>query len=487
MNRRKLLQSGLATLGASGISKLPAAPASGNENPDPARSAAAGMKAYLGGFTFSGVTAPALVIEIKQPWRLICWAEAQYVPCWDTKNLWVTTEWLETLGTKSAYDFEPISDKKLKYTHVELLEIGPARAVLHWRYALCDSRERIFHDNTTAEEFHIIYPDGFTVRKVVAYPGTGNPREGQPKMWEVAEYLMIFPPGTTTSDNLDPEGMTITNIDGDAYRHRLDMAPLDFSKATLDDILHRLCLVHPSSRDWSEFIWEGGLKNRPSPFLVAPNDQKLFPHLRCHVCHGDHPETLLWRHMMMWKHWPLGHEEYEIGIPATDADAKKRAVSASYVTMQPWVHPVAWDHPDPAMPFDAKWNPPQGTTWVMLQGINPGDDKFPRRLAASWTRPANTRMNAGTFFGYEPAERAYLFEPADRRVDFEFHPRSDAAQINPVAIVEKWTFGNPHVTVDGRELIAEDFAVSWVGTRLIVWFRGELTKTTRIVIEGWSG
>jgi hypothetical protein len=490
MNRRKLLQRGFAGLALPTLGRALEQPAKSGTQPNKAGESHTGMRAYVGDLAYSGSTAPALVVEPGLPWRLVCWAEAQYVPYWDIDGVWVTTEWFETLGTKSPYDYEPISDKELRYTHVELAEIGPARAVVHWRYSLCDTRPepRVFHDNTTAEEFHTVYPDGITVRKLVGYPGNGNPVEGAPKMWEVGEMLLILPQGSRLEDDLDPSGMTISNIAGDAYRHRFLKTIADSNVFSLpaDQLIRSLCTVYPASRTWSEYIYVGSLKNRPSPFMVVANNQEFFPHLHCLTCGGDHPESLLWMQPFLWKHYPQFHGEYHIGVEATEADLQTRSVSTSYVTVEPWMHP-SFRRNDPNFPFDPKWNPPRGTTWLMLQGVNPGDENYPRRLAAAWLHPGGVKATAGRYLGYVPAERAYRFAAADYRIDFELTPAAGYTQINPVVVVEDWHHGNPQVALDGQHPKAEDVAVSWTGGRLIVWFRRELTATARFTIEGWPG
>jgi hypothetical protein len=246
-----------------------------------------------------------------------------------------------------------------------------------------------------------------------------------------------------------------------------------------------LCRAHPASRNWSEFIWLVHLKNRPSPFVIVPNRQDLFPHLPCAVCGGDHPHTMLWQSLVTWKNWPQWKEEYEIGVGATEADLKNRSLTTCVVSIQGWNHPTARYNDKSSLPFDPKWSPPQGTTWLMFQGVNPGDANYPRRLAASWLHPAEVKTAVGRYLGYEPAERAYRFEAVDHRVDFELRPAADSPQVNPVAIVENWAFGNPRVTVDQREPAPQDCAVSWAGTRLIVWLRCEVEKSARITIQGW--
>jgi hypothetical protein len=117
--------------------------------------------------------------------------------------------------------------------------------------------------------------------------------------------------------------------------------------------------------------------------------------------------------------------------------------------------------------------------------VNPGDENYPRRLAAAWLHPGEVKATAGRYLGYVPAERAYRFAATGRRVDFELTPAAGYAQINPVVVVEDWHHGNPQVALDGQHPKAEDVAVSWTGSRLIVWFRRELTSTARFTIEGW--
>ncbi|HVA00549.1 MAG TPA: hypothetical protein VMV34_02735 [Terriglobia bacterium] len=484
MQRRNFLKTGLA--GAllptiSGSTNLLAQTGSKSSG----KQGGPGVRAYIGDVAYGGFAAPGVVVETGTPHRLVCWSEAQYVPFWDIDGVWVTTEWLETLGVNSPYDFEPISDKQLRYTHVEIIEAGPARAVLHWRYAVCDTLERIFHGNTTAEEFHVVYPDGITVRKVVAYPGTGDPVQGQPRMWEVGEMLLFLPKGSTPENTLGAQGMKISNIKGDSYTHKFLHGNIPLSKLKFNEVLGRFCEIYPPCRTWTEYIYHGGLVGRPEPFFVVANDQNLFPHLHCHVCGGDHPETILWQSMLLWKHYPLWHEPYYIGVQATEADLKNRPVSTSYVTVQPWVHSTAFDHPNPSIPFDAKWNPPQGTAWLMLQGVNPGNEDYPRRLAASWLHPATIETTAGRYMGFEASERAYRLEPADHQVEFTLRAAPGSPQINPVVIVETWCYGNPKITVDQQELPSESYAVSWTGQRLVVWFKREVSGSAHVTIEGW--
>ncbi len=147
------------------------------------------MRAYETQLEFSGKAGHAVVVECEKPWRFVFWDKAQYVGCLDLGDgVWFTSEWCETNSPNDLHCYEPIMDKQLRWSKVQILESGPARARVRWTYALCDMRYRIFHGNTRAEETYTIYPDGVAVREVVLWPGTQNNHGGNANLWQVAEW-----------------------------------------------------------------------------------------------------------------------------------------------------------------------------------------------------------------------------------------------------------------------------------------------------------
>ena len=130
------------------------------------------VRAYEGDISFSGINGPGIIVEFGKPWRLTFWSEAYFIPCWDLGRQWLTHEWLETGSTENMHCYEPMMDYELRYTNARIVQAGGARAVVHWHYALCDNRFRIFHGNTTADETYTVYPDGIAMRKLVGWPGT---------------------------------------------------------------------------------------------------------------------------------------------------------------------------------------------------------------------------------------------------------------------------------------------------------------------------
>jgi len=72
--------------------------------------------------TYSDITGKAVILETERNWRLVFWKHAQYIPCWDINGVWVTSEWLETIGDSSqGYNFEPMRDKECKFMEVKPL------------------------------------------------------------------------------------------------------------------------------------------------------------------------------------------------------------------------------------------------------------------------------------------------------------------------------------------------------------------------------
>ena len=101
------------------------------------------------------------------PWRYVFWRGTSYIPHWVTENeIWYTNEFNETWGHGALGCAEPMSDKQTRYSHVRVIENSSARVVVHWRYALIDTRYVFARVDTAtgwgdwSDEYHVIYPDG---------------------------------------------------------------------------------------------------------------------------------------------------------------------------------------------------------------------------------------------------------------------------------------------------------------------------------------
>lgn len=292
------------------------------------------MRAAWESLTWAKSTGQALIVDVGLPSRLISWEKAQYLPCWEVqKGLWFFSEFLETAGTAAIErgSHEPLSDKFNRYTHVTITELGPARIVLHWQYALSDStpEANIFHGNTWAEEFYTVYPDGLTVRKVIGYPGTESKSQGQPVVWEVAELDLVFAPGSKLNETVDQA--SALRVGGGNGRSYTLSWPASGERW--------LCQRNPPSCDWPAYVFRPSLRMQPEPFLIVPNRKDYFPRDACGACGGDHLSTMLWLEPGVYKNWPGCSGECPKIVKGVEGDMKDHAVHMPFVSVIPWVHP----------------------------------------------------------------------------------------------------------------------------------------------------
>ncbi len=145
------------------------------------------------------------------PIRLVFWQGTNYIPAWVTENgKWYSDEFVETWGAgcPDGADCEPMSDKQNRYAHVRIIESTAARAVVHFRYGLCEVEHYICAniDPYTgwadwADEYYTVYPDGVAVRKQVAWTSNFSDQHGKPGH-EFQETMILNPPGTRPEDTL---------------------------------------------------------------------------------------------------------------------------------------------------------------------------------------------------------------------------------------------------------------------------------------------
>jgi len=425
------------------------------------------MRAYKDIITFSEVSGPGVVVEFGKNWRLVFWSKAQYVACWDLgREVWFTPEWFETSSMEDNHCYEPIMDKKLKYTQVEIIESGDARARIHWHYALCNLNYEIFNGNTTADEYYTVYPDGIAVRKLVGWPGNESDLGGNPKFWEVGEWILVNGKGTTPEENLEKEhAFTLQNLKGDKIVISWPMQPQ----------FQPLCKDYPSIADWDAYIGIIHVKDRPNPFIVVPRNKALFPYKPCASCHKDHPQFNIFPGVSTYKHWPIYEaENFVTGIDAGN-DVGKVATHTSICCF--------------GYSYMAFERPPRPTVWLYLTGATENaSSTYLSELAASWINPAFIEVETADhrgrgitpYQGYKFSERAYTFKAEGDKLNFVMKPRVKV--INPVFRIDNWKSDSVNVRVDDAHLGENEYRWHLTQGTLIVWLNREIQERTEFEI-----
>jgi len=413
------------------------------------------MKAVRKKLSLWGTEGDAIIVETGQPWRLILWEKAQFVPCWDLGgDIWFTPEWFETGSPEDPHCYEVIMDKACRFSEASIVESGPARVTVHWKNALCNSLYEIFHGNTRSEEYYRVFPDGIAVRHLVGWPGNETADGLNPSIWEVEEFILINGPGVRPEDCVERVGFTLTNLAGD----RLDLEwPHPFDEG------QPLCKLKPEVAEWSEYIGVVHLRDRPEPFVAFPRDPLLFPAETCTACGKRHPQMNAFPGASNYSHWPANDSTEFVGwVLATDEEVQKQATHTSFVNC--------------GYHYGGK-TPPRPSSWLFLTGAVTGGVEEARTLTASWLRPAGVRSPL-LFEGYAYSQRAYclrLTEPGP----IEVHLSPSCPVVNPVFRIY---YGRPPVKVvcDGRQLDASEFRCQAVGDDLLVWVGRTFERETSL-------
>jgi len=241
---------------------------------------------------------PDVYVRFDQsPVQVVFWRGTSFVPCWVTENgTWYLSEWLETWGSDVVSCAEPIMDRDCRYSHVRLIENTDARVVIHWRYALNDA----FYDFAAVDddgrgewcdEFHIIYPDQVSVRKMELHYSTPE----RPHDW--VEQIIVLPPGKYPEDVIDKKSVSLVNMSGDMHEYSWD-----------DDL--EIEMPYPEGAN----ISVANLKSTYRPFLIiSPDpvntvegnwDSPFFRTYAAHMSSGyrqdPSPSAYGW-----WDHWPV--------------------------------------------------------------------------------------------------------------------------------------------------------------------------------------
>lgn len=350
-----------------------------------------------------------VVVRFPQaPIQLVFWQGANYIPAWVTENgRWYSDEFMEIYGKPrcpDGEDCEPMSDKQVRYSHVEIVESTPARAVIHWRYALSEVENAKIADapdpsqwGAWADEYWTVYPDGSAVRRQVLW--TDNPdREAS----EFQESIIIMPAGERPEDNLHLDALSLANLKGESKSYTwLARTATDFAKPRGPD--------HFTGLDDPMIQWVN-LRSDWKPFQVANAGPVKF-------------EGINWEPSMSafewWNHWPVAQLRSS-GHPAlTDDRPSHTSISHIY-----W--PI--------------WRKDEKTiSRLLLTGLTTGSASSVAPLARSWTSPPDARAE-GTEIGYDPAQRAYSFlaRPDGKPIVLTIDASPEKPLVNPALVVRDW-------------------------------------------------
>jgi hypothetical protein len=391
--------------------------------------------------------------------KWVFWRGTNFVAHAVSENgVWYTNEFNETwerdhMETDGA---EPMSDKQNRYAHVRILESTPARALVHYRYALVDNYYNLVWREGSkygwadwADFYYYIYPDGVAVQKNTIW-SNGARREEH----EFQETIVTHSPGRTPADNIETrDAVTIANLAGQSrsYDWKRERYGQQFEEAPSGANIQ---VVNLKGTDYDAFtIVEPGPETHIQPYDDPISRQT--------------PGDFTW-----WNHWPVNIRNV-FGNDAEDADEP----SHSSLTH------MFWPYHDEGY---------KNATKILLMGLSNMGIADVAKLGKSWQdapvicKPSPNIERAA----YDKAQRAYVIDRTDpedpRELSFVLKASEASPLVNCCLVVRNWASEAAVVVRLGREQVEVEQGVvrDTDGIEsLVVWVSHKATEPVDVAIK----
>ncbi len=414
--------------------------------------------------------ADVVVLFDDKPIKYVFWRGLNYISAWVTGNgIWYTNEFNETWADNFDPDIngcaEPMSDKQCKTSQVRIIESNDARVIVHWRYALIDTRYRqarvdpLSQWGDWSDEYYVIYPDGVGIRDITLH--SSQPMEPH----EFQESIVIIGEGMCPEDVYDLEAVTFFNMKGESYTYSWEIASPKFFLGPKNKNIE---IINIKSETVPFFIVQDG------PCIVASKEfngkKRRNPHFMPYAYFVKSGSHFPW-----WNSWPVAN------IPT---DGRFTSVS---------------DRP-------AHTNVSSGAEWadyevgpelrrrIMLHGVWDKNNKEKLViLAKSWLRAPEIELKTDAYEGgkYVPHERAYYFTCKNPELKSPLEFVVNASKENPImnlALVIRNLDGDFLLKINGEEVPHDkDFRYGiehgFDENKLVVWIKLKTDTLTQILIS----
>jgi dienelactone hydrolase len=378
----------------------------------------------------------------ESPSRIVFWRGMNYSASYVSENgLWAGDQSLEVNSHEKGC-FEHMSDKRCERASAKIVENNDARVVVHSRYA-CVAIDGSFRETDPdtgwgiwADEYYTIYPDGVTVRHMVAVNHNGG---GQ---WQ--ETILFNQPGSRPEDTVEIEALTLANINGDSYTYSWENGPPVKYAPKLEDRMF--------SKPANANIQMVNFRSKWKPFIIFEPGTKI-------LAFGIPPSTD-YSNFACWNHWPLAQ------LPN---DGRKTIVS---------------DRPSSFTLSNAhvKIHRDENSAYLtMLYGMTDQPAANLAPLSKSWNSAPAAAFQGKSFEGgtFDKSQRAYVFTRKDvnaGELEFTLEANGDSPVHNPAFVVKNWGNRPAKLTVNGNKIPrGKDFRFGHHktidGTDLVVWVK----------------
>ena len=422
-------------------------------------------------YTWSGYTDDALVISFDDRFpfagedkKFVFWELANNIPVWhlNDKSLF-THGFVETWGGGNPGCHEPMSDRLLGYSDLEVMEDNDIRKVIKWSYTLINPDYKVPTDGQgtqepEAVEYFYIYADGSIIRRIQYIPKLDTDFRN----WnEIMELILIAGQNNRPGDLLEYPSLTF---------HDLGQNPQFFNnevETTYRNNNSRLGAVAMTAHieDAPDIF------NAFSDNTQVPETYSFYP-LNYEVTWHDRSHN--------FGHWPINKEPYSLPCKSW-SEWPQQVAHTSLVGMgldrgQDW-----------GSNFSERNDGRRFREWVSLLGMNEEDGSVTSEdKTNSWLFPGTPELlnDSATFLGYNGTEKYFEFETSSDHPACYFNTTPKTKLINPIVRVNQWGTSPVHVNVDGRPLSDDDYtAVVNEEGELWLLIIGQYSRETKVEIS----
>ncbi len=399
---------------------------------------------------WGGSDLPDVVVRFAgSPVKLVFWRGTGYIPAMVGENgIWMTDQSGENFGSGEC--FEAMGDKQCRYSHVRIIENTPARAVVHWRYALASISHKVMHESETdsgdwMDEYWTAYPDGVVARKQVLWS-----KFEKPAAYQFQETIFFNQPGTKPQDNVEYEAITFMDMDGRKAAYSWETgAPREFPEPRFKpvEMVNFKAKYRPFSIHHPERVTQ--------PFRFGwVKDYSTFP---------------------CWNHWPVSQ------VPSDGRKAQ------------------AFDKPSHSSLTAVNGDQqkyerfPDGSVRVRsLVGMTTEPIDYLLPLARSWNVPPRLDSQSPGYAssGYDPYQRAYLFEKqkgAGHELACEIAASPESPVANLCLVIKRWGTSPASIFLNGNPVSGNDCAMGSIrsleGDDLVVWLPVKSTEKVNVRVK----
>ena len=354
---------------------------------------------------------PDIVVTFdKQPGRYVLWHGVGYIPMMVTENgRWYSNEFNETWWRGCC---EPMSDKKMVFGRVQIIEQSPARVVLKWRYPLSNVGYQIYAENWDDDTgwgewcdwYMTIYPDGTVAKRMRIYMSTTHSHE-----WH--ESMAIFGPEQHPEKVVETKPALIVGTAGGEIR-KYDWIDAPPKKVDYTDVIMHVANMQAEYDPYAIARITGGnvySSRGPNPYSVFP----------------------------AWNHWPVAQ------IPSDG-----RFVHYPDRTAHSSLTHIYWD--------DSHKFGDKGTyeEKVLLEGLSNLPAEKLLTLAKSFVNAPPITAGANATASFDQNQRAYVVQRASgdvKSLQLTIAASGQSPAFNPAIVIDNWGADEPaRIEVNGK-------------------------------------